>query len=645
MRTTLKTTTAVLACLNLAVPYPAIAQTGDATGASSVCATDPDSQECRDAVAQELSAQEGQEGDASEVQPADGAEGQDQETEQFAVPEPDQDADPAAGGEQGSAEDDTAGAGASEESVAAEEPMASEAPQEGAEAGAPAGADTLEADAEADIGVPADEPVTNGASQVEGEDAETGAGAADAEAPGPEAVPDAGGLDPEDPEAAGAGDDPQADATPPADLGEDQTRAAQPATETGEPAGEDVIDAAEPGTAAASGDGSAAGDASTETAGSQATQQDEQPAARDEAASPQQSADDTQGADSLAAAAAGEGDVEAEDVATETVTEESARSSAEDFESDIDQSPEVASGGGDDDGLSKLEKALLLGAGALAVGTVLRNGREIVAASDDRVVVSGSDGGYELIKDDNALLRRPGSEVRTETYDDGSTRTVVSRADGSQIVTIRDPQLRVVRRVRVMPDGQQVVLIDDTGEVQPVDRSALQAPAAETRTYSQSMDQEALRRALAANQAFERSYSLNQVRSIEQVREQVPAIDLENITFATGSAAIPPEQADELTQLGRYIASRIEENPREIFLVEGHTDAVGDAAYNLALSDRRAESVALALTEYFGVAPENLVVQGYGEQFLKVQTDAAEQANRRASIRRITPLLQVAASQ
>ena len=83
----------------------------------------------------------------------------------------------------------------------------------------------------------------------------------------------------------------------------------------------------------------------------------------------------------------------------------------------------------------------------------------------------------------------------------------------------------------------------------------------------------------------------------------------------------------------------IDENPSEVFLIEGHTDAVGPAAYNLALSDRRAESVALALTEYFDVPPENMVVQGYGESNLRVPTSEAEQRNRRAAVRRITPLL------
>ena len=66
---------------------------------------------------------------------------------------------------------------------------------------------------------------------------------------------------------------------------------------------------------------------------------------------------------------------------------------------------------------------------------------------------------------------------------------------------------------------------------------------------------------------------------------------------------------------------------------------MGAATYNLALSDRRAETVALALTEYFDVPPENMVVQGYGESDLAVQTLDAERVNRRVAVRRITPLL------
>ena len=83
----------------------------------------------------------------------------------------------------------------------------------------------------------------------------------------------------------------------------------------------------------------------------------------------------------------------------------------------------------------------------------------------------------------------------------------------------------------------------------------------------------------------------------------------------------------------------IKKNPDEVFLIEGHTDAVGADIDNLSLSDRRAESVAFVLSEEFGVPPENLTTQGYGEEFLLVDTEAAEERNRRVTVRRITPLL------
>jgi outer membrane protein OmpA-like peptidoglycan-associated protein len=76
-----------------------------------------------------------------------------------------------------------------------------------------------------------------------------------------------------------------------------------------------------------------------------------------------------------------------------------------------------------------------------------------------------------------------------------------------------------------------------------------------------------------------------------------------------------------------------------VFLIEGHTDAVGADDDNLSLSDRRAETVALVLTEQFQVPPENLTSQGYGEQQLKVPTEGPERQNRRVTMRRITPLL------
>jgi OmpA family len=79
--------------------------------------------------------------------------------------------------------------------------------------------------------------------------------------------------------------------------------------------------------------------------------------------------------------------------------------------------------------------------------------------------------------------------------------------------------------------------------------------------------------------------------------------------------------------------------PSEASSIEGHTDAVGSDIDNLSLSDRRAEAVAVILTDTFAVPAENLTTQGYGEQFLRMQTEFAARENRRVAIRRITPLL------
>jgi outer membrane protein OmpA-like peptidoglycan-associated protein len=341
-----------------------------------------------------------------------------------------------------------------------------------------------------------------------------------------------------------------------------------------------------------------------------------------------------------AAAAAAEEATATGEVEETTVTEDTSRSATEEFETAVgEEPPPAATADGDDEGLTTLQRAIAAGLAGAAIGALMGDGGEVVANTGDRLVVRDEQGDLRVLRDENALLRQPGARVRTETFDDGSTRTTVIREDGSEIVTIRAGDGRVLRRTRISPEGERVVLFDDTRASAPVDVATLPAPARESVDYAG--DEAALRAALAAAMAQDlgRSFSLAQIREIRAVRELAPEIEIDSITFATGSAAIRPDQADELAVLGRTLVAMIEENPGEVFLVEGHTDAVGDASYNLALSDRRAETVALALSEFFDVPPENLVVQGYGEADLKIPTSGPEVENRRANVRRITPLL------
>lgn len=282
----------------------------------------------------------------------------------------------------------------------------------------------------------------------------------------------------------------------------------------------------------------------------------------------------------------------------------------------------------------------MIGLGAVVVGSVLKNGDKVVSRSGDRVVVEDPNGDLRVLKDEDALIRQAGDAVQTQTFDDGSSRSIVTKPDGSQIIALRGRDGSVLRRISVDPQGNQVVLFDDLVAEQEVVVSDLPRVNEQAALVSRQ-DENALRAALQREMAdgADRRFSLRQVREIGQVRALAPQLELDAVRFATGSAAIQPEQARSLAQIGGALREQIAADPRTVILVEGHTDAVGSATYNLALSDRRAETVALALTEYFNVPAQNMITQGYGESDLKVLTPDAEPANRRAVVRNITGLL------
>jgi outer membrane protein OmpA-like peptidoglycan-associated protein len=327
-------------------------------------------------------------------------------------------------------------------------------------------------------------------------------------------------------------------------------------------------------------------------------------------------------------------------VVTQTLTEANVRSSTQEF-----AAAPVTLSDGRRSGLTDFEKVGLVALGALVVGAIISEGRKeerrVVSNTGDRVVVLRPDGTYQVLKDDDTVLRRPGSTVRTETFNDGSTRTIVQRTDGSQIVTIRDASGRVLRRAQYDRLGRERVLIDDFQDEEPVIIRDLPRPKKDRVVISSKDADAALKARMAALEAKKarRGFSLRQIREISEVRDLAAMIDVDSITFDSGSAAIKAGEAEGLADLGQLMQELLEENPGEMFLIEGHTDAVGHPAMNLSLSDRRAESVALALAEYFDIPPENLIVQGYGESELLVDTQRDERANRRVVVRVITPLL------
>jgi OOP family OmpA-OmpF porin len=99
------------------------------------------------------------------------------------------------------------------------------------------------------------------------------------------------------------------------------------------------------------------------------------------------------------------------------------------------------------------------------------------------------------------------------------------------------------------------------------------------------------------------------------------------IEFDTAKWNIKPRYHDELTKLADFM----KQYPKLTGVIEGYTDSVGSDAYNLKLSDRRANSVRDYLVDKLGIDGSRLTGKGFGEANPVADNKTAEgrQKNRR----------------
>ena len=106
-----------------------------------------------------------------------------------------------------------------------------------------------------------------------------------------------------------------------------------------------------------------------------------------------------------------------------------------------------------------------------------------------------------------------------------------------------------------------------------------------------------------------------------------------SLAFETGSARLTPAATEQARVFGR--ALMLPQLASMRFRIEGHTDAVGSRAGNVALSQRRAQSVADFLIA-MGVPRGRLDVQGYGPDRPLPGTSRASARNRRVEAVRVS---------
>ncbi len=110
-------------------------------------------------------------------------------------------------------------------------------------------------------------------------------------------------------------------------------------------------------------------------------------------------------------------------------------------------------------------------------------------------------------------------------------------------------------------------------------------------------------------------------------------IRLYGIHFDVDSAHIQPRSEAVIADIGQAMSS----TPGLRFQVEGHTDSDGGAAYNLALSQRRAQAVVDDLVTRYHIARSRLIAKGYGltRPVAPNTTPAGKALNRRVELLRL----------
>lgn len=296
------------------------------------------------------------------------------------------------------------------------------------------------------------------------------------------------------------------------------------------------------------------------------------------------------------------------------------------------------------------------------------DGRRVIIQEPDNRTIIRQDNRAVIQSDEAARVRSMAPTARVEQGPPGITRTIVD-GPGGRVVTETGPNGELIRRFRIAPDGREDIIIDNRRRerdrfgrnvligagigvgivagaailnsivrvppprvVIPREKYILRSEGASDRDLDEALDAPPV-------EAITDRYSLDQIRATARLRDRMRRIDLDDVNFEFGSWRVAPAEYGKLERIARAMERVIRRNPNEVFLIEGHTDAVGSEIDNLTLSDRRAESVAQVLSREFEVPFENLATQGYGESELKIVTQKPERQNRRVAVRRITPLL------
>jgi outer membrane protein OmpA-like peptidoglycan-associated protein len=119
-------------------------------------------------------------------------------------------------------------------------------------------------------------------------------------------------------------------------------------------------------------------------------------------------------------------------------------------------------------------------------------------------------------------------------------------------------------------------------------------------------------------------------RGVRPVQAAKPKAVALSIQFEFGSAQLSSDAKAVLDNLAAALKSP--DLSANVFLIEGHTDAVGSDEYNQRLSEARAASVKAYLTSAYGIQSARLETVGRGESQPLDASNTEAAVNRRVQI-------------
>ena len=183
---------------------------------------------------------------------------------------------------------------------------------------------------------------------------------------------------------------------------------------------------------------------------------------------------------------------------------------------------------------------------------------------------------------------------------------------------------------RTAADHRNIV---DTDERATAGIAKAQSAADAANQHASSAGQSADKAQGSAQEAYNRVDSLS--GTVANLDNYKPLQDV-SVTFGFDKSTLTASDKKQLDEL----ATSLQSQKHFILELTGGTDSVGDAQYNYALSQKRADAVAFYLQSKYNVAPHKFYMVGIGKdkEVASNHTAAGRKQNRRVEVRVLSNL-------